>query len=158
MTPFSTEKWLSGTRSGCSMCSSPSLGCGQASGPHLPPAPGPGPSSPKGALLSAQLFPWSCTLLKECIVRVKGEGTWGTHYKSELLSDKRAMKSILTSLRCSWTCCLFQPPRECNCGKSGVTRRVTKAWLGSHQMGPFQLSGFFFFLPQVLSFGDVDIL
>lgn len=44
MTPFSTEKWVSGTRSGCSMCSSPSLGSGQASGPHLPTL---GPSSPK---------------------------------------------------------------------------------------------------------------
>lgn len=68
----------------------PQPGCSQASGPHLPLR---RPSSPKGqaagttALLSAEFFPLSRTLLKERIVCAKGRARVA-HYKSELLSDK----------------------------------------------------------------------
>lgn len=109
MTPFSTEKRVSVTRSGCSMCSSPAW-----LWPGIWSPPAPIPLLPRGAAvdpttsLSAQPFPWSHTLLKERIVCAKGR-TQVAHCKSELLRDRWAMKSILTSLRCSGTCCLLQP-------------------------------------------------
>lgn len=68
----------------------PQSGYSQASGPHLPPI---RPSFLQGqaagttALLSAEFFPLSRALLKECIVCAKGR-TRVAHYKSELLSDK----------------------------------------------------------------------
>lgn len=122
----------------------PQPGCSQASGPHLPPT---RPSSPRGqaagtsALLSAAPFPLSRTLLKERIVWAEGR-TRVAHYKSELLSDKWAMKSVLTSLRCSWTRSLLSltpmQPRE-----DRVACRVTRAWLRSHQIGSFWPHGVF---------------
>lgn len=138
MTPFSREQWVSGTRSGCSMWSSSS----PTTARHLVPTCPHTPSSPKGqaagptALLSAMLFPPSHTLLKEGIVCTKGR-TRVAHYKSELLSDKWAMKSILTSWRCSRTCSLLSLIRVQQC-EDRTTGRVTTDWLEGPQIVSFQ--------------------
>lgn len=138
MTPFSTEKWVSGTRSGYSMCSSPSPAAARhlvPTCPHTALLPS-GPAAGTTALLSAESFPLSRALLKECIVCAKGR-TRVAHYRSELLSDKWATKSVLTSLRCSWTRSLLSLTRVYPC-EDRMACGVTKAWIRRHQLGSFQ--------------------
>lgn len=128
--------------------------------PTCPPPPR-HPSSPKGAGCMHHCFCFqhssshgAAYCWKNALSVWKEERTWGAHYNSELLSDKWAMKRILTSLRCSWTCCLFQPPPECICGKSGVLEGWPKPGLGVTELDHSNSIDFF----QVLSIGDVDIL
>lgn len=144
MTPFSTEKWVSGTRSGYSMCSSPS----PAAARHLVPTCPPHAPPPQRGRLQAPVLcfqqgssHWAACCWKNALSGLKGERRVA-RYKSELLSDKWAMKSVLTSLRCSQTRSLLSlalaQPRE-----DRVACRVTRAWPRSHQTGSFWPHGVF---------------